>query len=102
MTDLVTNDTGSKLQVTCSDNDTGAVLDLTGATVRARWEDVSGIMQTYVMNITEPANGVAEYQFLVGEIVYPKMKIEIEVTDAGGFITSNLTPIELTVREEFG
>lgn len=102
MVDLVTNDTGSVLRVTCTDNDTGAAIDLTGATVRARWEDADGVMQTYVMTIADAVNGIATYQFQTGEIVYPLMRIEIEVTDGFGYVTSNLDLIELTVREELG
>jgi hypothetical protein len=100
--DLVTNDTGSKLVVTITDNDTGAVVDLTACTVKFRWEGSTGAMVTKNASIPTPANGKAEYQFAAGEIVAPKMKIEVEVTDGTGYIVTGTELIELLVREELG
>ena len=101
MADLVTGDTGSIYQVTCTDSD-GVAINLTGATVRLRWEDDVGVIQTRTMGITDAVNGVAEYQFLAAEIIAPKMKFETEVQDSGGFITSSNDLVTLTVREELG
>lgn len=98
MTDLVTGDTGSKLQVTCKDNDSGAVIDLTGATVTLRWQNKLGVVQNKTMTITNAAGGVAEYEFLAGEISYPKMSFEVRIVDSGGKEITNLEPIELVVR----
>lgn len=102
MVDFVTGDTGTILESTCTDNDTGAVIPLTGATVVLRWEDDTGSIVTKPMTITDAANGVVQYQFLAGELIAPRMNFEIEITDAGGKIISNLELIELTGREELG
>jgi len=100
--DLVTGDTGSILQVTCKDNDTSTAINLTGSTVKARWEDATGAVVTKTMTVTTAASGIAQYQFLTGEIIAPKMKIEIEITDSGSKVVSNLALIELLVREQLG
>lgn len=99
--DLVTGDTGSKLVVTVADNDTGAAVDLAGSTVRFRWEG-NASMVTRTATVTNSAGGVAEYQFAAGEIIAPKMKIEVEVTDGIGQVVTSTDLIELTVREELG
>jgi len=99
--EFVTGDTGSKLVATCVTNSDGLAIDLTGATVRLRWEGDTSV-QTKVMTITDGPNGVAEYQFLAGEIIVPKMKFEVEITDSSGFVVTNLTLIEVGVREQLG
>lgn len=98
MTDLVVSDTGSKLQVTCSDNETLAVINLTGATVSLRWVDPAGVLQTKAMTVTNAVGGIAEYLFAAGEIAYPKMKFEVIITDSGGKTISNLDLIEVATR----
>lgn len=101
MTDLVTGDTGSKLIVTCRDNETNEVIDLTGATVKLRWEGDAGVIEK-TMTVTNAAAGIAQYQFLAGEIIVPAMRFEVEITDSGGAIISSLGLIELVVREQIG
>jgi len=54
------------------------------------------------MTITDETAGICEYQYLAGEIIYPKMRTEISITDAGSKVISNLTLLELTTREELG
>lgn len=98
MVELVVADTGSKLQVTCSDNDTLSVINLTGATVTLRWVDANGVLQTKTMTVTNAVGGVAEYLFLAGEIAYPKMKFEVIITDSGGKTITNLELIEVATR----
>lgn len=100
MTDLVTGDTGSLLQVTCTDSRTAAAINLAGATVRLRWTNDAGVVVTKPMTVVSAAAGTAKYQFLAGEIIFPKMTFEVEITDSSGFIISNLALIEMTVREQ--
>jgi len=102
MGDFVTGDTGTILRTTCIDNDTGEVIILTGATIVVRWEDETGTIVTKPMTINDAANGIVQYQFLAGELIAPRMKFEIEITDVSGNIISNLELIELTGREELG
>lgn len=105
--ELVAGDTGSKLVVTCRDSSTGAVINLSGATVTIRWKGVAAKSMT----IANAAGGVAEYQFAQGDLVYTSevsviegvlaspMRFAIQITDALGNLISNLKPIELWVRE---
>lgn len=100
MTDLVTGDTGSTISVTCK-SAAGVAINLTGATVLFRWEGAAGLVEK-AATITDAPNGVCEYQFAAGEIIAPKMKIEVEITDSGGKVVTGTDLIELTVREELG
>lgn len=100
--DFVENDTGSILRVTCTDRDSGAVINLTGATVRLRWKQ-SGVVTTKTMDIVSPATaGIAEYQFATGELVRGVRQFEVEITDSGGKKLSSLEPLVKTIRKEFG
>jgi len=100
--DLVTGDTGSKLIVTIMDSDSGTVVDLTSCTVRFRWENETGEIVNRTATIPTPANGKAEYLFSAGEIIAPRMKIEVEVTDGTSLVVTGTNLIELSVREELG
>lgn len=101
MAAFVSGDTGSKLEVTCKDDDTGAVIDLTGSTVKLKWNNKAGILQTKTMTITDDVGGVAEYQFLTDELTAKQMKFEVEITDSGSNVLRNLEAIRETVREAF-
>ena len=54
------------------------------------------------MTITDEVAGICEYLFVSGEIIYPRMKFEVSITGIDGRVISNLSLIELTVREELG
>ena len=96
---FVANDTGSKLKVTCKNDADSTVIDLTGATVKLKWKNSSGILQTKTMTVLTPAtNGQAEYQFLIGELFSGTMDFEVEITDSGGKITRCLDLIAEKVR----
>lgn len=99
--DLVTGDTGSILSVSVKDSETALAKDLTACSVIFRWEGVSGIVSR-AATITDAVNGVAQYQFAAGEIIAPRMKIEVEITDSAGKIVTGTELISLTVREELG
>lgn len=102
MYSLVTGDTGSILRATCKDGSTGAAINLSGASVIARWIDNAGATISRSMTVTDAINGIAQYQFAAGEIVAPQMRIEIEVTDASGKITTSTDEIVLSVRAQIG
>lgn len=101
MTDLVTGDTGSVLELTITDKTTGAAIDLTGATVRVKWRDADGTLVTATATVTSAAGGLAEYQFTTGQIYAPEMVFEVEVTDSLGDVTTGVDTITKTVREQF-
>ncbi len=96
---FVSGDTGSKLEVTCKDNDTGLVINLTGSTVKLKWRDAADALQTKTMTITDAVNGIAEYQFLAAELIAPQMKFEVEITDTAGNVLHNIELIRESVRE---
>ena len=96
---FVSGDTGSKLEETCLDNDTGLAIDLTGSTVALKWIDKSEALQTKSMTITDAINGVVEYLFLADELFAPQMKFEVEITDSGGNIIRIIELTRESVRE---
>jgi hypothetical protein len=98
--DLVTGDTGSKLRVTCKDNDTGLPINLTGATVNLQWkqQNSAGTFVSMAMTIVDAVNGIAEYQFLSTDIEPPSMNFQIKITDGSGKITKSLDLLALSVR----
>ncbi|MDQ6989208.1 MAG: BppU family phage baseplate upper protein [Mariprofundaceae bacterium] len=96
--DFVASDTGSKLVVTCKNADTNAVISLSGATVTLRYSINGQAVQAKTMSITDAAGGVAEYQFAAGDLVDGELHAEVEITDASGFVITQLIPFRLTVR----
>jgi len=99
---FVTGDTGSILKITCKDAQTEAAMDITGSTVRLKWKDAAGVLVTKVMDIVTPLQGIAQYQFAVGDLIAPKMRLEVEITDASGKVFSSIKPLEELVRGEVG
>ena len=95
---FVSGDTGSKLEVTCKDDDTGVVINLTGATVKLKWRDAAEVLQTKTMTIIDAVNGVVDYQFLADELIAPQMKFEVEITDSGGKVLHSIELIRESVR----
>lgn len=99
--DLVTGDTGSSLVVNIKDT-ASAVVNLTGATIKFRWEGEDGVLVERTATISDAVNGVAEYQFATNEIFATKMRVEVEVTDSAGKIITGTDLITLQVREQLG
>lgn len=97
--EFVQSDTGSKLQVTCKNDNDNSVIDLSNSTLELKWVDAAGALQTKTMTVTDAANGVAEYLFSGSELEAGKMSFEVEITTAGKVI-SNLDLIKVTVRAE--
>ena len=96
---FVAGDTGSILRVTCKNDSDDAVIDITGATMKLKWKNKSGILQTKTMTpINPPTNGKAEYQFATGELFPGLMEFEIEITDAASKIVRSVDLISLSVR----
>jgi hypothetical protein len=76
------------------------VIDLTGATVRIRWKDKAGTVVEKSMTVTDPTGGVAEYQFVTGELEAGTTGFEIEITDPQGDIIKNLSLLLVRIREK--
>jgi len=98
--EFVEADTGSKLEVTCKNDADQSVIDLTGATVKIRWNNAASVLQERNMTITNAAAGVAEYQFASGELEKGRVSYEIEITDSGGGIIKCLNLLPVLVREK--
>lgn len=94
---LVAGDTNTALTVTCKRADTGAAINLAGATVSLKWRVDGGTLVTKTMTVTDEANGVASYTFGAGELTAGLMVAEVEVTLAGK-VTSSVEPMRFTVR----
>lgn len=99
-TDLVAGDTGSTLVITCKDKDSKAAINLNGKTVRVKFRLNGGILQTKEMAVTDAAGGVAEYQFAAGELVKGTLRGEVEITDSGGLVLTQVEPFALSVRNK--
>ena len=98
--EFVEADTGSKLEVTCKNDDDKSVIDLTGATVKIRWKNLAGSVQEKAMTVTNAAGGVAEYEFAASELEEHRQAHEIEITDSGGKVITSLNPVTVTIRKK--
>ena len=98
--DFVTNDTGSVLNVTCTDKVTKAALDLTGASIELHWRNAANARITRTMTIVSAIAGTVKYQFLTGEIFAPTMVFEVQITDTTGKTLTNTDTFSVSVREE--
>ena len=93
------DDTGSILEVTCKDDSTGAVIDLTGSTVTLRFKIAGGLLLTKTMALdAEPTTGKATYKFLAGELDPGKFLGDVTITDSGGETISSLENIVEEVK----
>lgn len=97
--EFVSGDTASSLKITCKDNDTEEVIDLTGSTVRLKWVDKTQALISRVMTVATPTNGIAIYQFLADELAVGTMKFEAEITESSGKVMRNLKLINVPVRK---
>jgi hypothetical protein len=96
--DFREDDTASKRRVTCKDSQTSLPIDLTGATVKLQWRKPDATLASVAMTVIDALGGVAEYQFLAGELKPPGMDFTVEITDSGGKIVKNVNVIYNTVR----
>jgi hypothetical protein len=99
---FVAGNTGSKLHITCKDNDSGSVIDLTGSTVTLKWRSSLGAVTSKNMVITSPKTGEAEYQFADSELVAGIMDFDVEIQDSTGNIISSLEALHEWVRRKVG
>lgn len=104
-TDVVAGDSGTLLRVSLSNKQTRQPVDLSGATVNLKYRIDGGPLETRAMTIVAPAtSGIAEYRFASSDLVlgagvsHGLLRYEIEVTDAGGKITTSLDIVSLTIR----
>lgn len=96
--DFVEDDTNSKLKVTCTRDDTGAAINLTGATVTLKYKINAGTLATKTMSVEDTTGGVASYTFTSDELAPGIMVAEVQV-ESGGKVVSSLEPMRFTIRE---
>lgn len=98
--EFVESDTGSKLVVPCKDNESGAVINLTGATVTLRYKYAGDAAVTERgMTIQTPAtNGIAEYLFGTGELKTGRFSYEVKIVDGAGKVITQLDLGYIDVR----
>ena len=98
---LVAGDTGTILKVTCKDSETGAVLPgLASAVVVLKYRINSGGVISKPMQVVNAVTGLVQYQFAAGELTAGHLKAEVEVTDSGGKLLTNLDLINLIIRKK--
>lgn len=97
--ELVAGDTGSKIVLTCRDNQTQAAIDLTGKIVHLRYRIDGGAMQTKTMAIQSPPTaGKAEYQFGSSDLTAGTFQGEIQIQPGAADQLTSLLPFALQVR----
>lgn len=97
--DYVAGDTGTiHGPVTCKDK-AGTVIDLTGGSAKLLYRMDGGSLQTKTMTVNSPAtSGNVQYQFLSGELIAGEMVGEIEVTDSGNKIITEICTFTRAIR----
>jgi hypothetical protein len=95
---FVAGDTNSKLQVTCKRTDTGAVIDVTTATVTLRWSVNEGTTTEDTMTKEDAVNGIVSYTWGTDELEAGILKCEVEI-DSGGNVVTSLEAMRFSVRD---
>ena len=98
--DFVSGDTGSSLVVICTDKLTNLPISLAASTVLLKWKKADNTLATNEMTVLSATEGKVKYQFLASELFAPAMSFEVEITDASGKVISNLSLIDVKVREQ--
>jgi hypothetical protein len=97
--DFVALDTNSVVRVTIVNKQTRGVIDLTNATVLFIFSIDTGPTKSPTMTVLAPATaGIAEYQFVTGDLVAGTMSAAVQVTFADTTILSQLDSFTFQVR----
>jgi len=101
---MVKGDTGPQIQVTLTDEDTGAAKDLTGGSVTLHFRAVGSttVLFSRLLTLTDAANGVAVVQWASGDLDQtPGMyEGELEVELASGVIETIYDKLRFRIRDE--
>jgi hypothetical protein len=103
---LVRNDTAPQLRLTLTDSQTGAAINLTGATVTLHLRAVNTTTLLLTRNAVIQAPATAGIAVIVWQpsdldLEPGDYEGEIEVTLADGTVETLFNPLQFTVREEF-
>jgi hypothetical protein len=102
--DFVQGDTLTTIKSQLKDEDTGAVIDLTGGSASVRFvfrRPADGAWSTPIdrnLTVTDAANGLVEYQFLTGELLPGIMRLEASASLATGKTITTKRFTEFTIR----
>ena len=97
--DFVAGDTNSVVRVTIINKQTRAVIDLTNATVLFIFSIDTGPTKSATMTVLSPATaGIAQYQFVVGDLVAGRMSAAVQVTFADTTVLSQLDTFIFEIR----
>lgn len=103
----VQGDTGPQLKLTLTEEDTGAAVDLTGATVtlhfRAAGEDTILFSRAFFINPETASAGEAILQWQVGDLNVEAgaYEGEVEVVKANGLRETLYDKLKFKIREDF-
>lgn len=95
--DVVQGDSGTALRVECVKGVSQAI-DLTGATVTLKWRSKTRQLVERGMTIVDAVSGVAEYQFVAGELYAPSMDVTVMIVDMLGGVLHSREALKITVR----
>jgi hypothetical protein len=105
---LVQGDSGPQMKATLTRDDTGSVIDITGATVTLKVRPVGSETVSFTTNSITSAssdlqNGIAIFAFSSSNLSVSagNYEGEIEVTFASGDIETVYETIQIVVREDF-
>lgn len=103
---LVRNDTAPQLRLTLTDSQTGAAINLTGATVTLHLRAVNTTTLLLTRNAviqSPPTVGIAVLVWQAGDLDREPgdYEGEIEVTLGDGTVETLFNPLQFTIREEF-
>lgn len=103
---LVRNDTAPQLRLTLTNSQTGAAINLTGATVTLHFRAVNTTTLLLSRNAvvqSPPTAGIAILIWQSGDLDRPpgEYEGEIEVTLQDGTVETLFNPLQFVIREEF-
>lgn len=102
---LVHGDTRPQIQVTLTDNTTGAPITISGATPRLKFRAAGSttLLTTLVGTVTDGANGVAVFAWTTGSLNVDagSYEGEIEITFADGTIQTVYDVLKFKLRADF-
>lgn len=97
--ELVAGDTGSKLVVTCTDNQSQAVIDLTGKAVQLRYSINGAAVVIKTMTVQTPAtNGKAEYQFGASDLSAGTLTGEVRLQNGASDQLTTVNAFYISVK----
>jgi hypothetical protein len=99
MYNFVEGDTASILEVKCIDAFTSLPINMTGSTAKLKWVNRAKVTLLKNMTITDAINGVAQYNFGVGELEPPTMSFDVVITNSNNKTLTCREIVQINVRK---